>query len=127
MTFGYFVSNYFSTALTAHPPSPFFSKGRKMNPVKDLDGDGKLSAEEIEQSKIISDIEHEDEKFDTQKKLVWATFFSMIGFVAVLCSPWLSDARVSSLTSVASTFAISMAGIIAAYMGAQAFMAKPKK
>jgi len=98
-----------------------------MTPVKDLDGDGKLSAEEIEQSKIISDIEHEDEKFDTQKKLVWATFVSMIAFVAVLCSPWLTDARVSSLTSVASTFAISMAVIIAAYMGAQAFMAKPKK
>ncbi len=98
-----------------------------MTPVKDLDGDGILSAEEIEQSRMISDIEHEDEKFDTQKKMVWATFISMIAFIAILCSPFLSDARVTSLTSVASTFAIAMAGIIASYMGAQAFMAKPKK
>jgi hypothetical protein len=98
-----------------------------MTPVKDLDHDGIIDADEIAQSKLISDIEHEDEKFDTQKKMVWATFISMIAFIAILCSPFLSDARVTSLTSVASTFAIAMAGIIASYMGAQAFMAKPKK
>ena len=69
-----------------------------MTPVKDLDHDGIIDADEIAQSKLISDIEHEDEKFDTQKKMVWATFISMIAFIAILCSPFLSDARVTSLT-----------------------------
>jgi hypothetical protein len=47
----------------------------------------------------------------------------MIGFTVVLFTPLMSDTRVAALADLLGLFYIAQTGIVAAYMGATAYMA----
>ena len=90
----------------------------------DIDGDGKVTAEEVAMKERMLEIELREEKAESQKKMAWVAMLMMIGFTGVLFYDGLiSDSRVNALADLFGLFYIAQTGIVAAYMGATAYMA----
>jgi hypothetical protein len=90
----------------------------------DIDGDGKVTLEEVAMKERMLEIELREEKAESQKKMAWVAMLMMIGFTAVLFYDGLiSDSRVNALADLFGLFYIAQTGIVAAYMGATAYMA----
>ena len=89
----------------------------------DIDGDGKITEEEIAMKERMLEIELREEKAESQKKMAWIAMVMMIGFTVVLFTPLMSDSRVNALADLLGLFYIAQTGVIAAYMGATAYMA----
>ena len=90
----------------------------------DIDGDGKITEAEVAMKERMLEIELREEKAESQKKMAWVAMLMMIGFTAVLFYDGLiSDSRVNALADLFGLFYIAQTGIVAAYMGATAYMA----
>lgn len=89
----------------------------------DVDGDGKITAEEVAMKERMLEIELREEKAESQKKMAWVAMLMMIGFTALLFSSIISESRVSALAELLGLFYIAQTGVVAAYMGATAYMA----
>ena len=74
----------------------------------DMDGDGKISKVEVNIA---------ENKFKNRRRMAWLAMCAMVGFTALLMSPYITDDRIKALDSVFSTFYIAMASVIGAYMG----------
>lgn len=90
----------------------------------DMDNDGVLSSHEIEQGRAVLDMELREEKSDSQRRMGWVCLLSMVLLTILLVSPAVSEARVEALSDLVGLFYISMAGIVGAHMGVQAWMTK---
>jgi uncharacterized membrane protein YqjE len=88
----------------------------------DVDKDGKVTPEEVERKERMLEIELREEKADAQKRMAWVAMLTMIVFSALLFSPIISDGRVSALADLLGLFYIAQTGVVAAYMGATAYM-----
>ena len=89
----------------------------------DVDGDGKITVEEVAMKERMLEVELREEKAESQKKMAWIAMIMMIGFTVVLFTPLMSDTRVAALADLLGLFYIAQTGIVAAYMGATAYMA----
>ena len=89
----------------------------------DIDGDGKITAEEVAMKERMLEIELREEKAESQKKMAWVAMIMMIVFTIVLFTPLMSDSRVNALADLLGLFYIAQTGVVAAYMGATAYMA----
>ena len=89
----------------------------------DIDGDGKITTEEVAMKERMLEVELREEKAESQKKMAWIAMVMMIGFTVVLFTPLMSDTRVAALADLLGLFYIAQTGIVAAYMGATAYMA----
>jgi len=89
----------------------------------DLDGDGKITEEEINRKERMLEIELREEKAESQKKMAWTAMLMMIGLSVYLFTPMVSDTRVQALADLLGLFYIAQTGVVAAYMGATAYMA----
>jgi len=69
------------------------------------------------------EVELREEKIESQKKMAWIAMVMMIGFTVGLFTPLMSDTRVAVLADLLGLFNIAQTGIVAAYMGATAYMA----
>jgi hypothetical protein len=83
----------------------------------DLNNDGLVSEEELEAW-------DEHMKFVTQKRIAIGAFLFMLVLTTILCTPLISETRLQALTGLISTMYIALAGIVGAYMGMSAWMAK---
>ena len=99
----------------------------------DLDGDGIVSDDELAMQKEIHEMErldaqasHEHKKQSAQRKMASVSLVSMLIFTVVVMTPLIPESRVKLLGELSSLFYISMAGIVGAYMGMTAWMAKKK-
>lgn len=90
----------------------------------DVDKDGKVTDEDIARTDRINEIELREQKADTQKKMAWTSLIAMVVLTAALFIPSVSDSRVSALGTVLDLFYIAQAGIVGAYMGVTAWMAR---
>lgn len=90
----------------------------------DLTGDGNVSNEELVMSKEMLEIELQEEKANTQKRMAWFSLFLMLIFTLLLFTPLVSETRVSALADLLGLFYIAQAGVVGAYMGVQAWMSK---
>ncbi len=90
----------------------------------DMDNDGVLSDREIEQGRSLLDMELSEEKSDSQRRMAWTCLISVIVLTVLLVSPAVAETRVAQLSDLVGLFYISMAGIIGAHMGVQAWMNK---
>lgn len=88
----------------------------------DLNRDGEVSDNEMEDSYDLLELELREEKADTQKRMAWASFIVMVLVTLTLFLPVVSDSRVDALSDLLGLFYISQAGIIGAYMGVTAWM-----
>ena len=88
----------------------------------DADKDGVVSDAEIQAAKASSDLL----KQDSQRRMAWIAMMSMLVFTALVFLPIFPDSRIKALGDLFSLFYIGMAGVVSAYFGAAAFMARKK-
>lgn len=90
----------------------------------DVDGDGTVTDDELEDVARIEEIERDNRKQSAQRRMAWVAIWSMIGFTIVLFSPIVSDARVQALADLLGLFYIAQAGVVGAFMGVSAWMSR---
>lgn len=90
----------------------------------DVDGDGIVSSDDLEDMEKIEEIERDNRKQAAQRRMAWVAMWSMIVFTVVLFSPMISDARVNALADLLGLFYIAQAGVVGAFMGVSAWMSK---
>ena len=89
----------------------------------DIDGDGKTTDKEIAMKERMLEVELREEKSASQKFMAWVAMGMMIVFTIVLFTPMMTDSRVEALADLLGLFYIAQTGVVAAYMGATAYMA----
>ena len=90
----------------------------------DLDGDGIVSNDELEKHERILRIENEDKKEDAQRNMAWFALFGMLLYpFAVVLAAWMGLSGASDiLGDMAPTYFVSVAGLVAAYYGKEAYV-----
>ena len=88
----------------------------------DIDGDGKITDKEIAMKERMLEVELREEKSASQKFMAWVAMGMMIVFTIVLFTPMMTDSRVEALADLLGLFYIAQTGVVAAYMGATAYM-----
>ena len=101
----------------------------------DTNGDGIVTDEELEMDRkmlelhdLKPDIENEDKKEDAQRNMAWFALFGMLlyPFAVVLASLIGLDQASKILGDMAPTYFVSVAALVAAYYGKEAYT-KTKK
>ena len=90
----------------------------------DVDHDGTVDDEEIDNAQEMLELELREEKADAHRRMAWAAMISMIIFTIALFLPWVSESRVAALADLLGLFYIAQAGVVGAYMGVTAWMSK---
>ena len=90
----------------------------------DLDGDGIVSNDELEKHERILRIENEDKKEDAHRIMAWFALFGMLLFpFAVVLAAWMGLSGASDiLGDMAPTYFVSVAALVAAYYGKEAYV-----
>ena len=88
----------------------------------DLDGDGIVSDAELAAVDALA----KHEKADAQRQMAWTAMGSMLVFTLAVFLPIFPDSRIKALSDLFGLFYIGQAGVVGAYMGMTAYMAKGK-
>jgi hypothetical protein len=96
-------------------------KGSKHSDL-DPNGDGIVSDAELAAVEALE----KHEKADAQRRMAWTAMGSMIVFTLAVFLPIFPDARIKALSDLFGLFYIGQAGVVGAYMGMTAYMAKGK-
>jgi len=91
--------------------------------IADADGDGNITEEEIALYERRVRFENEDKKEDAQRNMAWFALAGMLlyPFAVVLAVALGLDEAASVLGSMASVYFVSVAAIVAAFYGGQAY------
>jgi len=101
----------------------------------DADGDGVITDEEMARAKEIAEFEHkkkmqenEDKKEDQIRAMAWFALWGMLLYPAtILITSLLGlDQAAGLISDIAPTYFVAIAGLVAAFFGAQAY-SKGKK
>ena len=91
----------------------------------DVNGDGKVDDEEKAMYMEFKrkELEDQDAMRDSQRKMAWFALFGMLlyPFAVVIASVAGLDQAQNTLGDMAPTYFVAVAGIVAAFFGAQAF------
>jgi len=90
----------------------------------DMDNDGTVSDEELENIKAIKILENDLRKNKAQRRMATYTLIGMGIFTAMMFMPFIDLERIEALSDISNLFYISGAGIVGAYMGATAWMSR---
>ena len=97
----------------------------------DMNGDGHISKEEMEMHLEFKrkELEDQDAMRDAQRSMAWFALFGMLLYpFAVVGATFLNlDNAASVLGSMAATYFVSVAAIVMAFFGAQAYSGKGTK
>ena len=88
---------------------------------KDLNGDGIVSDDELDEWKQSEEVKRANRKQMHQRNMAWLALISMVGFTAVMFTPIIPDERIKLLSDVSNLFYLAQAGIVDAFMGFAAF------
>ena len=90
----------------------------------DTDGDGIVSDEELARHQEMLQLELQEEKADSQRKMAWVAMISMCVFALLPLAPFVPVDRLATLASLTELHFLSQASIIGLYFGATAYMSK---
>ena len=90
----------------------------------DVDGDGTVTDEEISRQQEMLQLELQEEKADSQRRMAWTAVVSMCVFAILPVIPFIPADRLSTLASISDMLLLSQASIVGLYFGATAYMAK---
>jgi hypothetical protein len=106
-------------------------KGKKLEPGSkyedfDVNGDGVVTDAEMDRAERMIQIENDDKRQDAQRNMAWFALFGMLLYpFAVVFAAWLSLETASTiLGDMAPTYFVSVAAIVAAFYGTQAYMSR---
>ena len=88
----------------------------------DLDGDGIVTDEELENAKLMKETEYALRKQLAQLRMARYTLTAMGLFTVMMFMPFISIERINALSDISNLFYLSGAGIVGAYMGTTAWM-----
>ena len=97
----------------------------------DIDGDGVVTDEELDMERrmleledLRSDMENDDKRQDAQRNMAWFALFGMLLYPAgiVLTDIWGLGTASQVLSDIAPTYFVSVAAIVAAFYGKEAFV-----
>jgi hypothetical protein len=90
----------------------------------DLDGDGVVTDEELEMDAKMMRLDNEDKKEDAQRYMAWFALFGMLLYPSlVVLSTFVGlDKAASILGDMAATYFVSVAAIVAAFFGKEAYV-----
>ena len=69
-------------------------------------------------------LELQEEKADSQRRMAWVAIGSMCVFAILPVIPFIPSDRLSTLASISDMLFLSQASIVGLYFGATAYMAK---
>ena len=94
----------------------------------DVDGDGVVTDEELDLDERMMRLENEDKKADAQRNMAWFALAGMLLYPAcvVISVVFGIESAAKILGDMAGVYFIAVAGIVAAFFGAQALV-KTKK
>ena len=77
----------------------------------------------IELEDLKSDMENEDKKQDAQRNMAWFALFGMLLYPLsiIICNLANLDEAMNSLASIAGVYFVSVAAIVAAFYGKEAY------
>ena len=90
----------------------------------DADGDGVVTDEELTKHQEMLQLELQEEKADSQRRMAWVAIGSMCVFAILPVIPFIPSDRLSTLASLSDMLFLSQASIVGLYFGATAYMAK---
>jgi len=92
----------------------------------DLNGDGKVTEEELVHYEKLVELENEDQKSDAQRKMAWFSLSGMLlyPFAVVIANLMGLDKAPAILGDMAPTYFVSVAAIVAAFYGKEAYVGK---
>ena len=96
----------------------------------DLNGDGVVSDEELAMEERMIDLDNKDKKEDAQRNMAWFALMGMLLYplCVILSVVFGIEQAAKILGDMAGVYFIAVAGIVAAFFGAQAMTNKaPKK
>ncbi len=95
----------------------------------DLNGDGVVSDEELAMEERMIDLDNKDKKEDAQRNMAWFALMGMLLYplCVILSVVFGIEQAAKILGDMAGVYFIAVAGIVAAFFGAQAFTKKPKQ
>ena len=97
----------------------------------DIDGDGVVTDDELDLDERMMRLENEDKKEDAQRYMAWFALLGMLLYPSLVVFSILVnlDQAAKILGDMAAVYYVSVAAIVAAYFGAQAFKksSTPKK
>ncbi len=90
--------------------------------VADLDGDGVVTNGEIGRHERLLRIDNWDKQQDQQRHMAWVAMLSMVVLTVLMLSPVIATERVEALTGLMTMFYTGQAAVVAAFMGASAYV-----
>ena len=97
----------------------------------DIDGDGVVTDEELDMERrmleledLRSDMENDDKRQDAQRNMAWFALFGMLLYPASIIGTdlWGLATAAQVLSDIAPTYFVSVAAIVAAFYGKEAFV-----
>ena len=90
----------------------------------DLDGDGVVTDEEFEMDQKLVRLENEDKKEDAQRRMAWFALAGMLLYATLVVLSVLTglEKAASVLGDMAPTYFVSVAAIVAAFFGKEAYV-----
>lgn len=94
----------------------------------DLNKDGAITEQEIHKKIEIEDAKNRNYREDAQRRMAWFSLFGMLLYpgAVVLCSFLELDKAAEILGDMAPTYFVSVAAIVAAFYGKEAYISKKK-
>lgn len=89
----------------------------------DVDGDGVITDEEMAQAERLTRLENEDKKEDQIRAMAWFALWGMLLYpIGIIVSIAFGLETAGNLLSdIAPTYFVAIAGLVAAFFGAQAY------
>lgn len=88
----------------------------------DLNKDGNVSTEEIQEAKTLSETTTNAEKADRQAYMAWVSLAGIIVVTLILLTPYVDTKRIEALSAILPIYFMSLTGIVIAFFGKDAFM-----
>jgi len=95
----------------------------------DLNNDRNITEQELAHYEKLVELENEDNKASAQRKMAWFSLFGMIfyPFVVVIADVIGLQNTPTVLADIAPTYFVSVAAIVAAFYGKEAYVSKKGK
>ena len=87
----------------------------------DSNSDGLVTDEEIDLASKMHELQEKVRKSESQEKMAWVALLGIILFTAFLFSSYIEIDKVDKIGEFIGMFYITLAGVVATYMGTQAW------